>query len=208
MWVLHCCMKLTWFCPCSELLGTEDRWPWLLGFNGFTALLQLFTLPFLPESPSFLLLDRGDRQACEKGASIHLLLQGILWTFKFVILCLLWCSVVWSLIKSAASSCSPIAIKRLWGNKDYSKEVEEMLQEKAALQSVRSLSVIELIQNQTVRWQLLTILVTFTTLQLCGINAVSDMSYTQCCLAVWGNVYCTLGWNAFFLHNLTFHFFF
>ncbi|KAI3361826.1 hypothetical protein L3Q82_002155 [Scortum barcoo] len=113
----------------SELLGTQARWPWLLGFNIFTALFQLSTLPFLPESPRFLLLDRGDHQACEK------------------------------------------ALRRLWGNKDYSREVEEMLEEKAALQTVRSHSVVELIKNQTVRWQLLTIVVTFITLQLSGINA-------------------------------------
>lgn len=50
-----------------------------------------------------------------------------------------------------------------------------MMEEKAALQSVYSHSVMELIQNPTVRWQLLTIIVTFTTLQLCGINTVSDM---------------------------------
>ncbi|XP_044031127.1 solute carrier family 2 member 11, like [Siniperca chuatsi] len=118
----------------SELLGTQERWSWLLGFNGFTALLQLSTLPFLPESPCFLLLDKGDRQACE-------------------------------------------ALRRLWGNKDYSREVEEMLEEKADLQSIRSYSVMELIQNQTVRWQLLTIIVTFTTLQLCGINAVYFYSF-------------------------------
>uniref|UniRef100_A0A3B4XYA2 Solute carrier family 2, facilitated glucose transporter member 5 n=1 Tax=Seriola lalandi dorsalis TaxID=1841481 RepID=A0A3B4XYA2_SERLL len=119
----------------SELLGTEQRWPWLLGFNGFTALLQLTTLPFLPESPRFLLLDRGDRLACDK------------------------------------------ALKRLWGNKDYSTEVEEMMKEKAAMQSVHNHSVMELIQNRTVRWQLLTIIVYFTTLQLCGINAVYFYSF-------------------------------
>ncbi|XP_073334507.1 solute carrier family 2 member 11, like [Pagrus major] len=119
----------------SELLGTEERWPWLLGFIGSTALLQLSTLPFLPESPRFLLLDRGDHQACEK------------------------------------------ALRRLWGNKDYSIEVEEMLQEKVALQNVRSHSVMELIQNQSVRWQLITIIFTFTALQLCGINAVYFYSF-------------------------------
>lgn len=54
-----------------------------------------------------------------------------------------------------------------------------MLEEKAALQSVRSHSVMELIKNQTLRWQLLTIFVTFTTLQLCGINAVSIVQQTQ-----------------------------
>lgn len=54
-----------------------------------------------------------------------------------------------------------------------------MLEEKAALQSVRSRSVMELIQDQAVRWQLTTILVTFTALQLCGINAVSNKKQTQ-----------------------------
>ncbi len=49
-----------------------------------------------------------------------------------------------------------------------------MLEEKTALQRVRSHSVLELIRNPTVRWQLLAITVIFTTLQLCGINAVSD----------------------------------
>lgn len=48
-----------------------------------------------------------------------------------------------------------------------------MLEERAALEGVRSHSVLELIQNQSLRWQLLTILVGFTALQLCGINAVS-----------------------------------
>ncbi|XP_041815756.1 solute carrier family 2 member 11, like [Chelmon rostratus] len=119
----------------SELLGTQERWPWLLGFNGFTSLLQLSTLPFLPESPRFLLLDRGDRRACEE------------------------------------------ALRTLWGNKDHSVEVEEMLEEKAALQSVRNHSVMELIRSQALRWQILTILVTFTTLQLCGINAVYFYSF-------------------------------
>ncbi|XP_028318670.1 solute carrier family 2 member 11, like isoform X2 [Gouania willdenowi] len=114
----------------SELLGTEENWPWLLGFTGFTALFQLVTLPFLPESPSFLLLQSGDHQACEK------------------------------------------ALKRLRGDKDYSREVEEMLEEKAALQCVRSRSVWELIQDQTVRWQLITIVICFITLQFSGITAV------------------------------------
>lgn len=66
--------------PCSELLGSRQRWPWLLGFNGLTALLQLCTLPFLPESPRFLLLERGDQQACERGCHTHTLGQTHTWT--------------------------------------------------------------------------------------------------------------------------------
>ncbi|XP_077398829.1 solute carrier family 2 member 11, like [Vanacampus margaritifer] len=118
-----------------ELLGTEDRWPWLLGFSGFAALFQLVTLPFLPESPKYLLLNRGDKRACEK------------------------------------------ALTRLWGNEDHSGEVQEMLAEKAALENIQSHSVMELFQKRSVRWQLATVVVTFFSLQLCGLNAVYFYSY-------------------------------
>lgn len=49
----------------------------MLGFSGATALLQLITLPFLPESPKYLLLDRGDRQGCEKGKHLGGALRNI-----------------------------------------------------------------------------------------------------------------------------------
>ncbi|XP_028827142.1 solute carrier family 2, facilitated glucose transporter member 9-like [Denticeps clupeoides] len=120
----------------SELLGTPDRWPWLLGFSGFTGLLQLVTLPFLPESPRFLLLDRADRLGCQAAA------------------------------------------RRLWSSKvDHASEMEEMQAEHAALRGVRIHSVKELFLERSVRWQLTAIFVTFTTLQLCGINAVYLYSF-------------------------------
>ncbi|XP_061787758.1 solute carrier family 2 member 11, like isoform X2 [Nerophis lumbriciformis] len=119
----------------SELLGTEERWHFLLAFNALPALFQLLTLPFLPESPKFLLLERGDQQACQK------------------------------------------AVTRLWGKKDHSSELEDMLEEKAALQNVTSRSVMELLQDGSIRWQVITIVVTFSSLQLCGINAVYFYSY-------------------------------
>ncbi|XP_020563378.1 solute carrier family 2, facilitated glucose transporter member 5 [Oryzias latipes] len=118
-----------------ELLGTEKEWPWLLGFNGCAALFQLFTLPFLPESPRFLLLERGDSQASAK------------------------------------------AFKKLWGKNDYSKELDDMLKEKASLHSIPNQSVLELFQSQSLRWQLLTIIIAFISLQLSGINAVYFYSF-------------------------------
>ncbi|XP_076007276.1 solute carrier family 2, facilitated glucose transporter member 5-like [Genypterus blacodes] len=117
----------------SELLGTDERWQWLLGFNGLPALLQLLTLPLLPESPHYLLLHKDDSQGCEK------------------------------------------ALRQLWGHKDHSVEMEEMLEQHA--KEVRSHTVMELIRNQTLRWQLLTIIVTFTVMQLCGANAVFFYSH-------------------------------
>lgn len=48
----------------TALLGTEPLWPYLLASNTLPGLIQLITLPFFPESPRYLLIDRGDRDAC------------------------------------------------------------------------------------------------------------------------------------------------
>ncbi|TSK14610.1 Solute carrier family 2, facilitated glucose transporter member 11 [Bagarius yarrelli] len=48
----------------SELLGSEALWPYLLASNAVPGLLQLLTLPLFPESPRYLLIDKGDRDAC------------------------------------------------------------------------------------------------------------------------------------------------
>uniref|UniRef100_W5LTG7 Major facilitator superfamily (MFS) profile domain-containing protein n=1 Tax=Astyanax mexicanus TaxID=7994 RepID=W5LTG7_ASTMX len=48
----------------TELLGSEALWPYLLASNAVPGMLQLLTLPWFPESPRYLLIDRGDREAC------------------------------------------------------------------------------------------------------------------------------------------------
>uniref|UniRef100_A0A3B3ZU89 Major facilitator superfamily (MFS) profile domain-containing protein n=1 Tax=Periophthalmus magnuspinnatus TaxID=409849 RepID=A0A3B3ZU89_9GOBI len=116
----------------SELFGTRERWPWLLGFTGLTSLLQLVTLPLLPESPSFLLLATGDQQA---------------------------------------------SLKRLWGDRNYQLEMEEMLKEKVMQKNAGTQTVLQLLRNHDIRWQLLSVIVIFSSLQLCGINAVYFYSY-------------------------------
>ncbi|XP_040272317.1 solute carrier family 2, facilitated glucose transporter member 11-like [Bufo bufo] len=50
-----------------ELLGTEELWPYLLACSAVPALFQLVTLPFFPESPRYLLIDKGDKDACLKA---------------------------------------------------------------------------------------------------------------------------------------------
>ncbi|CAN8193170.1 unnamed protein product [Coccothraustes coccothraustes] len=50
-----------------ELLGTEDMWNVLLSFSGLVALIQLIFLPFFPESPPYLLLQKGDKAGCLKA---------------------------------------------------------------------------------------------------------------------------------------------
>lgn len=48
----------------TGLLGSEPLWPYLLASNALPGLIQLFALPWFPESPRYLLIDRGDREAC------------------------------------------------------------------------------------------------------------------------------------------------
>ncbi|KAL8180672.1 UNVERIFIED_CONTAM: hypothetical protein K2H54_030761, partial [Gekko kuhli] len=47
-----------------ELLGTQPFWPLLLALSGFTALVQLLLLPFFPESPPYLLIQKDDKEGC------------------------------------------------------------------------------------------------------------------------------------------------
>ncbi|XP_029426805.1 solute carrier family 2, facilitated glucose transporter member 5-like [Rhinatrema bivittatum] len=49
-----------------ELLGNESWWPLLLALTGITALFQLVMLPFFPETPPYLLLQKGDLEGCRK----------------------------------------------------------------------------------------------------------------------------------------------
>nr|XP_003478003.1 solute carrier family 2, facilitated glucose transporter member 11 isoform X1 [Cavia porcellus]XP_023416570.1 solute carrier family 2, facilitated glucose transporter member 11 isoform X1 [Cavia porcellus] len=47
-----------------ELLGGPQAWPLLLATCLVPGVLQLASLPLLPESPRYLLIDRGDTKAC------------------------------------------------------------------------------------------------------------------------------------------------
>ncbi|XP_078523935.1 solute carrier family 2, facilitated glucose transporter member 5-like [Lissotriton helveticus] len=52
------------FLSLSGILGTESSWPILVSIGGGTALVQLVRIPFYPESPPYLLLEKGDKDAC------------------------------------------------------------------------------------------------------------------------------------------------
>lgn len=59
-------LSLCWFCS-REVLGVEALWPILLAANALPALVQLLTLPFFPDSPRYLLIDKKDKEGCIKG---------------------------------------------------------------------------------------------------------------------------------------------
>lgn len=52
---------------CREILGSEPCWQYLLASNAVPGFIQLLTLPWFPESPRYLLIDRGDKEACFAG---------------------------------------------------------------------------------------------------------------------------------------------
>ncbi|XP_057892587.1 solute carrier family 2, facilitated glucose transporter member 11-like isoform X2 [Melospiza georgiana] len=109
-----------------ELLGGEESWPFLLASNVVPALIQLTALPWFPESPRYLLIDRGDKESCIS------------------------------------------ALQKLRGTSDLSAELEEMLAEQAAVKGQRAKNPWELFQNPGQRWQLVSIVVLSSAMQLCG----------------------------------------
>lgn len=51
----------------TEILGSEPLWPYLLASNSIPGLIQLLTLPWFPESPRYLLIDKKDREGCVRA---------------------------------------------------------------------------------------------------------------------------------------------
>jgi len=50
------------------ILGNEDNWPLLLALGGLVpAVAQCFSLPFMPESPKYFIINKGDDESGEKS---------------------------------------------------------------------------------------------------------------------------------------------
>ncbi|XP_034388543.1 solute carrier family 2, facilitated glucose transporter member 9 isoform X2 [Cyclopterus lumpus] len=113
-----------------ELLGQEARWSYLFSFLALPAMLQLCVLPFLPESPRYLLIERKDEAGAKR------------------------------------------AFQRFLGKKDVSRELEEVRAEAQVQDNMHTASVLQLLRNPAVRWQLITIVISMACYQLCGLNAI------------------------------------
>ncbi|XP_060162279.1 solute carrier family 2, facilitated glucose transporter member 3 isoform X1 [Globicephala melas] len=50
----------------KNILGTKELWPLLLGFTIIPAILQCAALPFCPESPRFLLINRKEEESAKE----------------------------------------------------------------------------------------------------------------------------------------------
>uniref|UniRef100_A0A8C5LRH1 Solute carrier family 2, facilitated glucose transporter member 5 n=1 Tax=Leptobrachium leishanense TaxID=445787 RepID=A0A8C5LRH1_9ANUR len=112
-----------------EIFNGETRWSSLFGFILFPALAQLLVLPFFPESPRYLLLQKQDTKKAEK------------------------------------------AFRSFLGKEDVSQNIEEVMLETKLQKNVHLVSVVELFKTRSVRWQIITIIITMACYQLCGLNA-------------------------------------
>uniref|UniRef100_A0A8C4WRX5 Major facilitator superfamily (MFS) profile domain-containing protein n=1 Tax=Gopherus evgoodei TaxID=1825980 RepID=A0A8C4WRX5_9SAUR len=117
-----------------EFLGTESLWPLLLAVCGIAAFVQLVSLPFFPESPPYLLIQKEDTEGCLK------------------------------------------AMKQLWGEGDHQAEFDDMMKEKAAMKSIKTMSVLEVMKEPALRRQLCIMHLLMMSIQLCGLNAVEYSS--------------------------------
>ncbi|KAM6150450.1 solute carrier family 2, facilitated glucose transporter member 9 [Erethizon dorsatum] len=113
-----------------ELLGKESTWPYLFGLIVVPAFVQLVSLPFLPESPHYLLFEKHDEAGAVK------------------------------------------AFQKFLGKADVSRVIEEVLAESHVQRNIRLVSVLELLRDPFIRWQVVTMVVTMACYQLCGLNAI------------------------------------
>lgn len=78
LWQSHCVL-----CDFHrELLGREEHWPILLSTTCIPAIVQLIILPWFPESPRYLFIDRKDEDGCKKGKSEELLIVLYIFDLK------------------------------------------------------------------------------------------------------------------------------
>uniref|UniRef100_H3BDJ3 Solute carrier family 2 member 11b n=1 Tax=Latimeria chalumnae TaxID=7897 RepID=H3BDJ3_LATCH len=113
-----------------ELLGGEMYWPILLSTSCVPASIQLCTLPWFPESPRYLLIDRNDELKCVK------------------------------------------ALKHFHGTSNYHIEMDDIQKEQITLQGEKPKKFWQLFTDQTVKWQLITIIIMNMGQQFSGINAI------------------------------------
>ncbi|XP_056447769.1 solute carrier family 2, facilitated glucose transporter member 5-like [Gadus chalcogrammus] len=113
-----------------NILGNSTGWPLMLGLTGIPAVVELLLLPLFPESPRYLLIQRGDDTTARK------------------------------------------ALQRLRGWEEVDEELSEMRLENQSERAEGQLSVVRLLSQASLRWQLTSIIVMNMGQQLSGVNAI------------------------------------
>ncbi|XP_034028103.1 solute carrier family 2, facilitated glucose transporter member 5-like [Thalassophryne amazonica] len=113
-----------------NILGNSTGWTLMLGLTGIPALMELLLLPFFPESPRYMLIQRGDEETARK------------------------------------------ALQRLRGWEDVDSELSEMRLEDQSERAEGRLTVLTLLSQHSLHWQLVSIIIMNMGQQLSGVNAI------------------------------------
>ncbi|XP_030141633.4 solute carrier family 2, facilitated glucose transporter member 11 [Taeniopygia guttata] len=70
------------------------------------------------------------------------------------------------------------AVKQLWGDGDHLAEINDMMSEQRAIAGEKVKSVWDLLRDRAVRWQLITLLLVVSCIQLVGANVVYSYAYS------------------------------
>ncbi|NXQ65433.1 GTR9 protein, partial [Quiscalus mexicanus] len=70
------------------------------------------------------------------------------------------------------------AVKQLWGDGDHLAEINDMVSEQRAIGGEKAKSVWDLLRDRAVRWQLITLLLVVSCIQLLGANVVYSYAYS------------------------------
>ncbi|TNN44686.1 Solute carrier family 2, facilitated glucose transporter member 9 [Liparis tanakae] len=178
---VHEAVKYNSVCP-----SKEARWSFLFSFLALPAAMQLCVLPFLPESPRYLLMERKDEAgaqrvvmhcACLKDPSIKPLCVGELRSPRRCVTAPRRPAAGETMkrfprIDVSRQATGSLTARRFLGKTDVSQELEEVHAEARAQNNLHTVSVLQLMRNPAVRWQLITIVISMACYQLCGLNAV------------------------------------
>ncbi|XP_050978344.1 solute carrier family 2 member 9, like 1 [Labeo rohita] len=123
------------FAGLREILGREDCWNILLCIPSFFCMVQLAILPFFPEAPRYVLIEKGNTQQCKK------------------------------------------ALQSLWGPGDYKLEIQDMLAEQAVIGKEHNKSLLDLLREKHLRWQVLSMVVINGCIQFSGVAAITVFSF-------------------------------
>ncbi|KAM9344069.1 solute carrier family 2, facilitated glucose transporter member 5-like [Pholidichthys leucotaenia] len=113
-----------------NILGNNTDWPIMLGLTGIPAVVELLLLPFFPESPRYMLIQKGDEKPAKK------------------------------------------ALQRLRGWDNVETELSEMRLEEQSEKAEGHLSVLSLLAQRSLRWQLISVIIMNMGQQLSGVNAI------------------------------------
>ncbi|NXK93877.1 GTR1 protein, partial [Formicarius rufipectus] len=138
------------------IMGNDSLWPLLLGFIFVPALLQCIILPFAPESPRFLLINRNEENKAKSGE----------WPLPEPV------PPPQSSSSAPDPTCPPSVLKKLRGTTDVSSDLQEMKEESRQMMREKKVTIMELFRSPMYRQPILIAIVLQLSQQLSGINAV------------------------------------